>query len=429
MTGARPRRDAVLLGTGLALGFVLRWRMLDHPGGFDMLDYERWGTATLDQGLARAYIGIHFPLQYQIYALCSWLARTLSVEPFVAFKAVNLPFDLATCVLLMAMLARAGVSRLYALVYWLHPWFLVVFALGYIDVQMTFCVVFSLWLLGDASTSSRSAIAGVPFAAAVMLKPQMSLPCAALAFYAGLRWRQSGKRDVVGFLLPVLVAGLSYETYFAIALWRDIGIGALVVFPASIVRVGSIMPVLTAHMLNVWYPLAAALKAPGAEIWTVSSKVHVLPHLQVRFVAFAATVAIVAWYVTVVGRARGALPLSDRLRYILTFTTLVVPAVMTSAHENHLFIATALFILLLGTAAARTQAAIHIVLACQMVNLEGIYGVDRFALWLQPMYSVTIRTVLALVSIGCFAEIGRELYRLVSADPAGRAAILEGSGG
>jgi hypothetical protein len=41
------------------------------------------------------------------------------------------------------------------------------------------------------------------------------------------------------------------------------------------------------------------------------------------------------------------------------------------------------------------RAAIHIVLASQMLNLEGIYGLDSFGLWLQPMYTVTIRTALA----------------------------------
>ncbi|HEY2150838.1 MAG TPA: hypothetical protein VGH34_08520 [Vicinamibacterales bacterium] len=425
----RRRRDAMLLGAGLVFGLVLRWQMLDGRGGVDMADYLRWGNAVLDQGLARGYVGIHFPLQYQVYEFCSWFARSFAIDPYVVFKAANIPFDLGTYVILIALLRRAGVSPLYALVYWLHPWFLVVFALGYIDMQMTFCVVLSLWLLKDASTRARSALAGVPFAAAVMLKPQMSLPFAALAFYAFLRWKQTGNRDVACFLIPVAVAGLSYETYFTTALWRDIGARALVVFPTSIARIGSTMPVLTANMLNVWYPLAAWLKEPGAQIWTVSSKLLVLPHLQVRFVAFAVTVGIIAWYVTVVTRSRRQLTLADRLRYILTFTTFIVPSIMTSAHENHLFAATALFVLLLGTATVRTRAAIHIVLASQMVNLEGIYGFDSFGLWLQPMYSVAIRTALALVSIGCFAVIGAELYRLVSADPIGRAAILEGSGG
>ncbi|HEY1912673.1 MAG TPA: hypothetical protein VGG73_17240 [Vicinamibacterales bacterium] len=43
------------------------------------------------------------------------------------------------------------------------------------------------------------------------------------------------------------------------------------------------------------------------------------------------------------------------------------------------------------------RAAIHIVLASQMLNLnlEGIHGLDSFGLWLQPMYTVTIRTALA----------------------------------
>ncbi len=38
MNGARPRRDAVLLGAGLALGLVVRWRMLGYAGTFDMVE-------------------------------------------------------------------------------------------------------------------------------------------------------------------------------------------------------------------------------------------------------------------------------------------------------------------------------------------------------------------------------------------------------
>jgi hypothetical protein len=202
------------------------------------------------------------------------------------------------------------------------------------------------------------------------------------------------------------------------------------VFPISIVRVGSFMPVLTAQMLNIWYPVAYFLKEPGAEVWTVSSKISLLPHIQVRFVALVTTVAVIAHYVWVVARSPRPLTESDRIRYILTFATLIVPAIMTSSHENHLFLATVLFVPLLGSASSwSSRIAMHVVLLTQAINLEGIYGRDRFALWLQPSYSFEWRTALSLVSIGCFLIIGRELYRQVRSDLPGRAAILVTAGG
>jgi hypothetical protein len=125
-------------------------------------------------------------------------------------------------------------------------------------------------------------------------------------------------------------------------------------------------------------------------------------------------------------------PLSaaDRIRYLLTFTAFIVPAIMTSAHENHLFLATVLLVPLLAPGSDRmARWAIHAVLAIQVVNIEGIYGVDRVARWLRPIYSFEIRTALSVVSVICFFLIGRQLYRSVRSDPAERAAILGRAGG
>ncbi len=142
-----------------------------------------------------------------------------------------------------------------------------------------------------------------------------------------------------------------------------------------------------------------------------------------------ATVVAIAHYVAVVARSSRALTASDRIRYILTFSTFIVPAIMTSSHENHLFLATVLLVPLLGSAASLSaRIAIHLTLVLQAINLEGIYGRDRLATWLQPSYSFEWRTALSLV-IGCFLLIGRELYRQVRSDPPARAAILVSAGG
>jgi hypothetical protein len=418
MSGTSQPRDRLILFAGFAIGLLLRGLTFRYRGVFDMIDYIRWGRGSLEVGMARTYLGMHFPLQYHLYEVFFWLSQQLAMDPFVVFKAANLPFDVATFVLLVALLAHSGANVLYALVYWLHPWFVVVFGLGYIDFQLTFCLVLSIWLLHRGDSTLDYFIAGIPFAAAVLMKPQATLPCVALAMYAAMRWRETGKPDVAYMLVPVLLLAGVYEVYFTVALWPSLGMRALAVLPASYARVGSFMPVLTAHMLNVWYPIAYMLKSPDAEIWTVSSKSFLLPHVQVRFAALILVTAVIAWYAFVLARSPRPLSASDRVRYLLTFATFVVPAIATSAHENHLFAASVLFVPLLGSAIARpARWAIHALLAIQAVNLEGIYGVDFFARWLRPIYSFEARLTLSLISIVCFFFVARALYAAIQPEP------------
>jgi 4-amino-4-deoxy-L-arabinose transferase-like glycosyltransferase len=430
MTAPSSSRTRALLYAGLAAGLLLRCLMLGYRGMFDVGDYMRWGNGSLDAGLAPSYIGIYFPLQYQIFEVCAWLARALGLDPHVVFKAANLPFDLGTCALLISLLARARVSVLYALVYWLHPWFIVVFGLGYVDFQIAFFVVLTVWLLGRGETRKDYLLAGVAFAAAALMKPQVILLGVALAMYIAARWVRTRRLDALWLLAPAALLGAAYEVYFTLALRPALGWSALGVLPVSYVRTGSVMPVLTAHMLNLWYPIAFALKGPGAEIWTVSSKIDLLPHLQVRFAALFGVLAVTAWYAWVVAASTRPLSGADRIRYLFTFTAFIVPAIMTSAHENHLFLATVLLVPLLAPGPdGGGRWAIQALLAIQVVNIEGIYGVDRFAMWLRPRYSFEIRTALSMVSLVCFFFVGRQLYRSVRSDPAERAAILGTAGG
>jgi hypothetical protein len=190
------------------------------------------------------------------------------------------------------------------------------------------------------------------------------------------------------------------------------------------------MPVLTAHMLNVWYPVAWWLKAPDAEIWTVGSKLEVFPHVQIRFAALLFVLAALAWYAVRAARSCRPIGEPDRVRWTLTFAALIVPVAMTSAHENHLFVATLLCVPLLAAVLPLVvRVAIHGVLLLQVVNLEGIYGVDRFARRLQPFYLDHVRLMLSFVAIACYAVLIRELVQRVGPPPDGPAAILEAAGG
>jgi len=402
--------------------------MLGHRGVFDMDAYVRWGTGSLDAGLAHAYIGVYFPLQYQIFEGYVWLARALGIDPYVVLKSANLVFDAGNFALIVALLGRWRLRPLYALIYWLHPWFLVVFDLGYADFQFVFFLLLSLWLLQRSGGAAAGYLAaGVPFAAAAFMKPHTIVPGIALAVYAARRWKSTGRADAAYLFVPVFLLGAAYEVYFTAALFPSLGWRALAVLPVSYARTTNVMPVLTANMLNAWYPVAYALKQPGTEIFWVSSRIELLPHVQVRYAALFLVLGITAWYASLVAASTRVDSAGEPFRHILTFTALVVPALMTSAHENHLFLATVLLVPMLASGVGRTaRAAIHATLAMQAINLEGTYGIDRVARWLQPRYPLEVRVALAILSTICYFLIARKLYHAVRRAPPPSTSLVVG---
>src|SRR4029078_7228262 len=133
-------RSKLALLSGFVAGIIIKYPMLLYMVVSDMPSYFDWGKTTRLCGLIAAYHGIYFPLQYQLFALNDWILSHSHYESFVIFKASNLVFDIATFAVLIAILRREGLNPLYSLLYSLHPWFLSMFALGYIDFQFTFFV-------------------------------------------------------------------------------------------------------------------------------------------------------------------------------------------------------------------------------------------------------------------------------------------------
>lgn len=371
-----------------------------------------WAKAVLDRGLAAAYVGNYFPLQYQLFALCEWVASALQVDSIPVYKAENLAFDIGAFWILVALLKNRPHGWAYALIYWLHPWFLSVFSLGYVDAQFSFFTLLFLWFAQHAATPLDFFVAGVPAALALLMKPQPAVPAVGVVLYLWLKARRTSVLAEWWMLVPAVLMFGAYELYFAASLYETKGAGAALVLPVSYLRIGSIQPVLTAHMPNVWYPIAFALKERSAEIWSVSSKIHILPYVQVRFFALALTMAVVAWYARKLAAVPRWEPRGAAFFYLVTFSSLAVPVLMTSAHENHLFLPSVLLVAWLAEHPSRAAAlAVHLTLVLQAVNLEAIYGFYRPALFLRSAYSQEVRLLTAVVSIALFAVIGRELCR------------------
>jgi hypothetical protein len=125
------RRPHGVIVTGFVLVLVIRLALLPYKGTFDMVDYGDWGNRVRAHGLVQSLV--LYPLVNQLFAAEVWLASELHVTVCAGLKLGTLLFDAASFFLLLSILPRLGADRRWALVYWLHPYFLGLFWLGCID--------------------------------------------------------------------------------------------------------------------------------------------------------------------------------------------------------------------------------------------------------------------------------------------------------
>jgi hypothetical protein len=159
-------------GSAIVLGLAVRIVLVPYKGTLDMDSYLAWGRDVATYGLAQAYHGIYFPLQYQVFRLAVGAASVLGISEIAALKIGNLAFDAGTFVLLIALLRRLRLPTAYALIFWLHPYFLAIFWLGYIDMHSGLFVVATLLAISYATRPLHYVAAGVPLGLVLMMKPQ-----------------------------------------------------------------------------------------------------------------------------------------------------------------------------------------------------------------------------------------------------------------
>jgi hypothetical protein len=373
--------------------------------------YYTWGRNALTRGVPKSYQGIYFPLQYQLFELYAWVVFHLKVEFFTIFKVSNLLFDLGSFALLVLFLKRQRSNPAYALVYWLHPWFLAVFSLGYVDFQFSFFVLLCIWFL-QSETTKDYLLAGLPLGAAFLMKPQAQVLIVATFAFCVFRYlRTKNVRPFAMLAGPVFIF-LGYEAWFIRALhMRPRYLGAAVL-PSSYLNVTNVMPSLTAQMTNIWCPIAYFLKAPGETLTSVSDQLRVLPFVSAKYLAASAVVIFLVLHVFRVERNITA-SISDSFLIIFGFATLLVPFVMTSAHENHLFLGTVLMVPFLARPLPLSfQLSAQVLLVVQFLNIYSYYGTHPagLAVFLQRTRSDQSAILYSLISVVCFVLIAWPLW-------------------
>jgi hypothetical protein len=404
--------NEIPLALGFLVGLVFRCAMLFHMGVFDMDAYVGWGRDALRADLPSTYHGIYFPLQYQIFEVCAWISGRLGTHFVPVFKAANLLFDIGCFALVVSLLTRQGSRPIHALVYWLHPFLLAIFSLGYIDYQFAFFVLLSA-SLANGPAARRYLAAGVPLGLAFLMKPQAQI-LVIVTFLFGV-FRAVRTRDARPFAMLVgpAVLFLGYEFYFTLSLFPRLGYGAASVLPSSYLGVTNVMPCLSAQLPNIWYPVAFFMKRGTDPIWAISDQTQMLPYISAKYVAGAAALALVGWHVFRTEREARS-PVTDRFVTMFGFASLTVPFLMTSAHENHLFLGCVFLVLFMASHRSLPfRAASHALLLIQFLNVFGLYG-EHPGLVAGPLkstYSETLAVVYSFASVACFCLIARVLLR------------------
>jgi hypothetical protein len=400
----------LLVWGGFALGLALRLSLLWHASTGDMpFVFIPFGRDVLEQGLAQAYQGAYFPVQYQILEVFYWLSRLLAIDPQQAVNIGNLLFEVGNFALLLALSNRLRFHPALSLVYWLHPYFLVMFALGYVDCEFAFFNLAAVTLLAWSKDWRGDLVAGIPIAIAFLMKPQAQALIAALGIYALVRFASTKKLSSFSVFVPSVLLFAAYAIFFFAA-------GRGIYFLGTYVRTLSVMPCLTAQMPNFWYPIAYAIKAPGTTIYSVSDQTVLFAGIRIVDVAMALSLGAIAAFIVLVKKRNTTPSLRNwPLLLSLCVADFVIPFLMTSAHENHFFSGAVLFIAILSCVKDRVlHVAFHVILLIQFINLNVLYGDwKRFG----DLYSGGVRCAFAIVSVLMFAAIYGRLLKLYGGHP------------
>jgi len=385
----------------IILGLVVRLLSLSFNGIFDIATYNEWGLNTLKNGLNETYQGIYFPFQYQLFAFSSWLAVKLNIEYFIIFKSVNLIFDIGNLAVLYLILKKLGISKFYLLIYWIHPWFLNMFSLGYCDFQFTFFILCTILFTLKATSGSRDfLIAGIFLGFAFLMKPQVEIIVLAFFIYSLFFFFRNRDIKVLNIFIFPAILFINYSLYFFITPGDPFRVAHayLNVADASVVC-------LNANFLNLWFPVAYMMKNDGDPIYSISDLTE-FAGIPLRYLAIVAVLILIILFIKKLADKKS----SDHdlsLLMIASFSSFVVPFVMTSAHENHLFLGTVLIIPLLAISKSFLfRISVHIILVLQAVNLYGYYGFGEGRTFsLNFSYNYEIALILSFVASFAFIII------------------------
>lgn len=406
---------------GFVIGVFLRILMLFYKGTFDMDAYFAWGNDTLFLGLNNAYtrnVKSYFPLQYQLFSIASIYVHLLKVDYWIVYKAFNLIFDVGIFILLYNILSKLKINPLLTLFYWLHPWFLIIYSLGYIDFHFAFFVLLSILILLsiEKNTLTNFLIAGIPVGFAFLLKPQVQTLVLAVGLISVLYYRVTKKYETFGLLAFSCFLFVVYTIYFFIY-------SKPIYFLAqTYLAISNIMPCINAQMLNIWYPIAYIMRPDNfTPIYRVSDQIKILSFISIKNIAILITIGSMLIFTNTISKQMRGKYFNSIFILLFGFSFFALPFLMTSAHENHLFMAS-IFLLIISFKVKDLlfKISVHTTLILQFLNISLLYSEDFLFGSLRNLFfrnMAEVGLVLTLISLPFLTYIFFYFYKLAKNNP------------
>jgi hypothetical protein len=393
-----------LLWAGFVVVLVLKLWLIGDKGTGDMDVALGWGRDLLDRGLIDGYTGSNFPVAFQIYEGVVWVAREIGMKGYAAMKWTNLLCDVAVFFLLRTTLRRWGASPDWAFLYWISPYFLVMFWLGYDHFQMTALLLATLMLIDRASTLRGYLLASIPLGIGFVQRPQVEACIAVLAIYVALLalerlkrreglvrsvWNEETRPALALLVGPVVLFGLY-------SLWFFVHGEDLFRLTRAYLEIPAYSPALSANMLNVWAAVGEAYRRPGETLPAVHD-----PAIYHSIAGLLGLGALVAgtWLIV---RTRATRPFGRTAFLLFALGAIVLPNIYTRAHDNHFFLGAVMVIPLLAVLARRERRLALAVLVPYLVlnawNSFSLYGFGQISvstaqpfLWIRSQFTDEFR--------------------------------------
>jgi hypothetical protein len=393
------KAGTIIFWVAITSGLILRYLSLQYMGIFDMTVYHEWGLKTLMEGLNKGYQGVYFPFQYQIFEAGAFLSLKLHTDFYIIYKLINLLFDIGNLIVLSLIFKKTNISKNYLLLYWLHPWFLLMFSQGYIDFQFTFFILCSV-LFAFKATARNYLIAGIFLGFAFLMKPQVQVIILSIFIYCLYVYVKEKEVKQFSIFIFSIILFIDYSLYFFITTGNPFRL------LRNYVDIGNAMP-LTANFLNGWFPIAYYLKEPGSAIYSVTDDMNIF-YIGFRTIAVFSLLTLIFLFIRKIHKNNTDHGINYNYVMIAGYSTFIFPFIMTSAHENHLFLATVMLIPVLAkTRNMLVRASIHILLILQFINLYGYYGYgeNKYFTMININYTYEVAFILSLIAICAFTVL------------------------
>ncbi|MFZ2397050.1 MAG: hypothetical protein WAW31_00035 [Smithella sp.] len=406
---------------GFITGIIIRILMLFYKGTFDMDAYFIWGNRTLSLGLNDAYttsIKSYFPLQHQLFSIASYWVHLLKIDYWVVYKAFNLIFDIGTFVLLYNILSKLKINPTLTLFYWLHPWFLIIYSLGYIDSQFAFLVLLSILILLSINKNVLTGfiIAGIPIGFAFLLKPQVQALILIIGLLSVFYYRITKKFETFGLLAFSCFLFVVYTIYFFIYS------NPVYFLAQTYLATSNIMPCINAQMLNIWYPIAYIMRPNNfTPIYRVSDQITILSFISIKFIAVLITIGSMLIFTNAISKQMKEKYFNSIFILLFGFSFFALPFLMTSAHENHFFMASILLLIIsFKVKDLLFKISVQTTLILQFLNISLLYSEDFLFGSLRNLFirnMAEIGLVLTLISLPFLIYIFLYFYTLAKNNP------------